>query len=239
LHLLFGAGHTKKMTIGGPAITRDKRGKISIVDDDLSFSASYGGPGEVGFNDDWIGLLDNPDGRELLELCGVALEAAVDVSIERPLSDRFLDSVHWFGEAVRERSPAAKVIKYVTALERMFMTDERDNIADTVSQRIATFCSDPAVSGDFERIAAQARRVYDLRSKLAHGSMSPKDDAVYDGVRIGAQLGRDALLSGLTAFRSDGLRQEAVRSKQIAQWFQSWVEHFARVRDQFIAAAAP
>src|SRR5205085_2396212 len=128
LHLIFGAGHSHKMTVGGPAIVRDKRGQISVLDNEFQFSSSYGGPGSVGFKDDWLTMFDNPEGQLTLELLGIALEAAVDPQMERPLSDRFLDAAHWFGEAVRESSPAAKVIKYVTALERMFMTDERDNI---------------------------------------------------------------------------------------------------------------
>jgi hypothetical protein len=239
LHLIFGPGHTYKMTVGGPAITQDRRGGVSIVDGDLRFSASYGGPGSVGFKDDWITLLDNPEGRGVMELCGVALEAAVDPTINRPLSDRFLDAAHWFGEAVRERAPAAKVIKYVTALERMFMTDERDNIADTVSQRVATFCFDPSVPGDFERLEAKSRKAYDLRSKLAHGSMSPRDTAAYEGVRLGAELSKDALLNGLAAFTAEGLREEGISPKSIAQWFQSSVEHFARIREQFGASMQP
>ncbi len=239
LHLLFGAQHTREMTVGGPAIQRDKRGEFRINEEQLSFVASYGGPGAVGFNDDWTTLLDGEDARELVSLCGVALEAAVDPTLERPLSDRFLDAAHWFGEAVRERSPAAKVIKYVTALERMFMTNERDNITDIVSQRVATFCADPAVTGDFARVEANAHKAYDLRSKLAHGSMSPKDAAVYEGVRLGAELGRDALLNGLSGFKSEGLRQSRVPAKRVAEWFQSWVHHFALLRDQFSVATQP
>jgi hypothetical protein len=227
------------MIIGGPAITQDRRGTISIVEGDLRFSASYGGPGSVGFKDDWITLLDNPQGRVVLELCGVALEAAIDPTIDRPLSDRFLDAAHWFGEAVRERAPAAKVIKYVTALERMFMTDERDNIADTISQRVAAFCFDPSVPGDFERLEAKSRRAYDVRSKLAHGSMSPRDTAAYEGVRIGAELSKDALLNGLAAFTADGLREEGISPRKVARWFQSCVDHFASVRQQFSVATQP
>jgi hypothetical protein len=224
------------MVVGGPAITHDKRGAISIVEDDLQFSASYRGPGAVGFNDGWIEMLDNPDGRSMIELCGVALEAAVDPALDWPLSDRFLDAAHWFGEAVRERSPAAKVIKYVTALERMFMTDERDNITDTISERIATFCANPSVPDDFSRLEGTARRAYDLRSKLAHGSMSPRDTAAYEGVRLGAELGRDALLNGLLAFSVQGLREESVTSKKLSRWFQSCVADFAKVRERLNAA---
>jgi len=239
LHLLFGAGHTARMVVGGPSIERDKRGSFRVVKGRLTFWASYGGPGEVGFNEDWMELLDDDEAQVLLKLCGVALEAASDPRLERPLSDRFLDASHWYGEAVRETSSAAKVIKYVTALERMFMTDEKDNIIDTMSQRIATFCSDPSASDDFSRWEADARRAYDLRSKLAHGSMSPRDPAVYEGVRLGSEVGRAALLSGLAAFEEPGLRQQGMTRKEIARWFQSCVQHGDAVRAHFNAKTKP
>ena len=232
LHLLFGPGHTRKMTVGGPAIDRDTRGSITVRESALSVSASYTGPGAVAFENDWMNQLERPEWREVLRLFGIALESAVDPTLTRPISERFLDAARWYGEAVRESSAAAKVIKYVTALERMFMTDEKDNIADTVAQRVATFCFAPTVPHDFERWERDARRAYHLRSKLAHGSMSPGDPSTYEGVRLGGELGRDALLSGLGAFRDYGLRQNQISRRQTAEWFRTCVEHAKALRDR-------
>ena len=237
IHLVFGTSHNRKMVVGGPALQHDRRGGFTIEGGNLHVEAQYGWPGAVGVEDDWIKYLNDDEGRHIVELCGIALEAAVDPTKERPLSDRFLDAAHWYGEAVREMSAPAKVIKYVTALERMFMTDEKDNIADTVAERVATFCFDPSVTGDFERTKDCAKKAYDLRSRLAHGSMSPSDPTVWDGVRLGAELGQQALLAGLDAFEAEGLREEAIGRKRVAEWFQAAVGHGELVRSNLAATA--
>jgi hypothetical protein len=211
------------MVVGGPEIRRDRRGHFTVENDRFDFSASVGRPGEVGFEDDWVKFFREPGAPEYLELFGVALEAASDPRHNRPLSDRFLDAAHWYGEAVRESSPAAKVIKYVTALERMFMSDEKDNITDLVSRRVAAFCSEPFAHGDFESWQKRTQRAYGLRSKLAHGAMSPKNPAVYEGVSLGAEIGRDGLLACLGAFGAEGLRRETIPKKEVARWFENCV----------------
>jgi hypothetical protein len=206
------------MAVGGPAITFDKRGGFSLSETgELSISASYRGLGEVAFEEDWFSLFNCNGYDEALRLCGIALEVAVDPRLHRPLSERFLDAAHWFGEAVREPSPAAKVVKYVTAIERMLMTDEKDDITTLVAERLAAFCCSDESTRD--RLRQEARRAYGLRSKLVHGSLSPKSDAIYEGVQLGADLGRDAILSTLGAWGETGLRDEKVSMRQLADWF--------------------
>ena len=116
LHLLLGPAHSRKMRIGGPGLAHDKRGGFKITESGLDLQASYGGPGQVGYDKDWFELFEREDYGKALRFCGLALEAAVDPDLDRPLSRRFLDAAAWFGEAVREESPAAQVVKYVTAL---------------------------------------------------------------------------------------------------------------------------
>lgn len=219
LHLLFGAGHTRRMVVGGPAIDFDKRGGFSLSDgDSLTISAVYGGgPGEIAYEDDWFSIFDRSDFKEGLKLCGIALEAAADPRLTRPLSSRFLDAALWFGEAVREKSPAAKVVKYVTAIERMLMTDEKDDITTLVSERLAALCCRSA--GNREQLRDEARRLYSLRSKLVHGSLSPNAEAVHEGVKLGAELTQNALLAALMALGELGLRDEAATTRQLGAWY--------------------
>jgi hypothetical protein len=233
LHLIFGPQYTSRMVVGGPAIIGDSRGKFYYKEGKLSFEASYGGPGEVGFGDDWLHLLADPQAQHIFKLCGIALESASNPKLLRPLSQRFLDAAKWYGEAVRETSRAAKVVKYVTALERMLMTDEQDNIADSVSERIAAFCLDPFVTGDFERLKAQAHKAYSLRSKLVHGSMSQSDFRVYEGIKIGSDIGRNAILNSLMAMNGNGLTTSDARLREVARWFEGHVAYSKSIRDQF------
>jgi|TARA_R100000501_G_scaffold5804_1_gene12858 uncharacterized protein YneF (UPF0154 family) len=230
LHVLFGARHSRKMTVGGPGIDYDKRGGFSVNPDGTLFSgASYGGPGEVGFGDKWFELFADAEAQTAIANLGTALEVAVDPSLRRPISERFLDAAQWYGEAVRETSQGAKAVKYVTALERMVMTDEKDDIAGLVSSRVAALCLEkPTVEGR-EKWRADTKRAYVIRSKLVHGSLSPTSDLVYEGVSLGADLGRSALLSALSAIGPEGLRSQDVSNRQLGCCYDDLVAHVDRV----------
>jgi hypothetical protein len=224
VHLIFGAGHTDRMRVGGPRIRRDERAALQISKDgNLEVSLSSGGMGQVDFPEGWSAALERDDFKRVLHLTGLALEAAVNPDLNRPLSLRFLDAALWFGEAVRETSPAARVVKFVTALERMVMTEEKDDIASLVSERVAALCFDPSSVDSRDVWRTNARTVYDLRSKLVHGVLSPHSSVVHQGVRLGARLGETTLLSALSWFGEDGLRMEKINSKRLGELFDQMV----------------
>jgi hypothetical protein len=230
LHVLIGPGHSTRMTVGGPGIKYDRRGGFTVTSDgELSYMASYGGPGEGGFEDNWIDLFSGEDAQQILANLGIALEHVVDPSLRRPLSERLLDAAQWYGEAVRETSPGAKAIKYVTALERMVMTDEKDDIAGLVSSRVAALCLDEPTSARRDRWRTEVKRAYDIRSKLVHGALSPSSDIVYEGVRLGAKLARDALLSATTLLGDAGFRDDQASNRQLGRWYDRLVAHADKV----------
>ncbi len=229
LHILFSANHSSRMTVGGPAVNHSRTASMQLVDSALNFSASIGSLGEVAFPDDWASSFDRPEDRLLLQLFGIALESAVDPRLDRPMSERFLDAAQWYGEAVRETSRAAKVIKYVTALERLVMTDEKDDITAQVATRVSSICFDPNEPGNREQLRKEAERAYSLRSKLAHGSLSPKSDQVFEGVRLGAKLCELTLTNAIAAFQPAGLRAEKLTRSQVVDFFHSVVAYADRV----------
>jgi hypothetical protein len=213
------------MSIGGPNLSEDWRGSLSVSEKKgLRYQAGYRGAGSVAFGDDWWHRFEDEYYARALHLCGVALESVVDPGIDRPLSRRFLEAALWFGEAVREQSRAAKVVKYTTALERIVMTNERDDITSLMSQRVAAICCENP-NESFESWQRDAQRLYALRSKLVHGSLSPHAKEIDEGVALGAKLGEATLLHTLIAFREDGLREEKVGERRLAAWFDSIVSH--------------
>ena len=145
------------------------------------------------------------------------MELAVDPALNRSLSQRFLDAAQWFGEASRDKSPSTRVVKYVTALERMVMTEEHDDISRLVSDRVSAFCFDKPE--DREEWRAKVKKTYDLRSKLVHGSISPRSDEVWQGVLVGAQLCEITLLRVLNEFGVDGLKEDKFSSRRLGEWF--------------------
>ncbi|HMG47282.1 MAG TPA: hypothetical protein VK614_07460 [Allosphingosinicella sp.] len=230
LHLLLEPRYTYKMSIGGPDLSRDWRGSLSVSDSEgLGYSIGYTGAGSVSFEEDWWQRFEHESYARALHLCGIALESVVDPSFERPLSRRFLDAALWFGEAVRERSLAAKVVKYATALERMVMTDEQDDITSLMSGRIAAICCENP-DDSFDSWQRDAQRLYALRSRLVHGSISPHSNAFVDGIALGAKLGEATLLQTLLAFGEVGLKEEKVGQKRLANWFNRIVSHVSEAR---------
>lgn len=225
LHLLLGPAHSRKMRIGGPGLQHDKRGGFKLTEGALELQASYGGPGHVGYDEDWFKLFDREDYGIALRLCGLALEAAADPTLDRPLSRRFLDAAAWFGEAVRDESPAARVVKYVTALERMLMTDEADDITKLVSERVAAVCFELPSRDSFEKWRSDTQRAYALRSKLVHGSLSPNSPEIMNQLGMVASVCSMGVQGGLALLGEAGLRAEKVSTKKLAAFYNRTVAH--------------
>jgi hypothetical protein len=219
LHMLLGARWTGRMCIGGANIRSDLRAKIVRTSvGELEPSVSNGGFGEITFADGWSTTFIDADFEHFQSLFSVALEAVVCPDLERPLSRRFLDAAQWFGEACREQSPATRTVKFVTALERMLMTEERDDITSIVSERVAALCFD--LNTTRAEWTEKAKAAYDLRSRLVHGSISPRAQEVKKGAYIAAEVAEAALMRAIQAFGVDGLRSERVTSKKLAAWFR-------------------
>lgn len=230
LHVLVGPGNSTRMTVGGPGMALDRRAGFFVrADGDLSYMVSTGGQGNVGFEDNWMDLFSSADAQEIIGNLGIALEQAVNPALRRPLSERLLDTMQWYGEAVREASPGAKAVKYVTALERMVMTDEKDDIASLVSSRVAALCLDEPTVRCRDRWQDEVRRAYEVRSRLVHGSVSPTSEIVFEGVRLGSQLARSTLLSAAKLLGERGLRDEKATNRHLARWYDQMVHHVDEV----------
>jgi hypothetical protein len=226
LHLLVGVSHSRRMCVGGLHLPSDRRAKLQINEDAvLEPSTSFRYFGEVAFPDGWSQML-GPN-NEYQKLLSVALETVVDPRLLRPLSKRFLDAAQWFGEATRDKSDAARIIKYATALERLIMTGERDDITSTLSERIAALCINDKVSrADWKGIA---RRVYGFRSKLVHGGISPAATDLHIGVKEAVELAEAALFYAIGAFGVEGLRDNEFKEKKLPKWFKAviiWADRF-------------
>ena len=235
------AKNTEKMRVGGPAISSDRRAGLKLdKDGKLLASFSNASLAQINYPEGWSAALQNEDISHCLGLCSIALEVAVNPDLDRPLSRRFLDAAQWFGEALRDTSASTRIVKFVTALERLLMTEEHDDITSLVSERLAALCFDPDTPGDRERWRERTRRAYALRSRLVHGSISPHDPDVARAVPEVAELTEAALFRGLSAFGvADGLRETNVGVKFLAKWFQrviDWADR-AEAGDPSIATA--
>jgi hypothetical protein len=110
------------------------------------------------------------------------------LSPEKPfdVATRWLDALSWYGQAVEERVPSAKIVKYVAALERLTITEETPTdddrgLTDAVTRRAALLAGG-ADETEWERRRLEAKDLYRWRSKLMHGQRSPisKEQIVTD-----------------------------------------------------------
>ena len=104
------------------------------------------------------------------------------------------------------------------------MTDEMGDIAKLVSERVAALCCNRTDASDRQKLRNEARHIYDLRSRLVHGSISPSDPEVETDVWLAARLSEETLLNALLALGADGLNTESISTKRLARWYGRIVE---------------
>jgi len=109
------------------------------------------------------------------------------------IAERMIDALRWFGEAAFEPAPGTQIVKFVAALERLTTTEQ-------LSTR--TFCARIALlSWDDEHTLEQrfwdANAIYDARSRVVHGDLSPTSVHFAKQLNLAHDVTRTALFRGL------------------------------------------
>jgi hypothetical protein len=225
LHLLFGAYHTERMVVGGPRLADDHRAHLYLNEDGyLDVSCSSSATSALGFKDGWDKFFERDDFAILLRAASKAIAPLVNPSIRQPLGVRFVDATSWFGDAAREQSYAAGVVKASNALEHLLATGERHGITKRLSERAAALCFDPERDENFAEVVEKFVKLYSLRSDLVHGSLSPFDPEVEQRCGLVLELAQRALCSALGFFESRGLLDRAVTNVELSVEFNCLVD---------------
>jgi hypothetical protein len=225
LHILFGSYHTERMYVAGPRMADDRRACL-ILDSsgELHVSVSSSATSAVGFQEGWDTLLKDEGAAFALRGAAKALESFVNPAIKRPMGMRLADAAAWFGDAVREASPAAQIVKGVTGLEALVMTDEQKEIASTLSARAAAIAYHPQENKSFLALESELGEAYDKRSQLVHGSLSPFDPEVDEYAPACLHLVEQVICAGLILFESQGLLETPATTKELGRGFDKIVE---------------
>ena len=228
LQLLLGTYHTRRMAVGGPMLASDRRSHFYLSDaGKLQVSTSSDSTSAVGFEDGWEKILARDDFAFLLDGAAKVIAPIIDPTLKRPLSQRFVDAVSWYGEAAREHTDASRVIKSVTAIERLVMTGKVDKTTETISHRAAMIRCSTGLDKDFARLLGDMSRYYDLRSRLAHGDLSPFDPIVSEHAPACVAFAEKTLCAGLAFLNSYKLFDEALTNKQLAHGYDVLVAEAA------------
>ena len=132
---------------------------------------------------------------------GSAIESLTTGDKPDELNQRLLDALHWFGQALLEQNAAAKIVKYTAALERLTMTRklEAGEIEKCIVERVTMLNQDrPDKTG--EQIRKEMGKIYQHRSDLMHGSLSPYAPTVRGAVRSAYEITRWSILNAARLF---------------------------------------
>lgn len=229
LHLLFGHYHSRKMVVGGPGLEVDRRGTLEVRNGETRISYLVDSTSAVGFDKGWSEMLDRFGSRQLVDSAGRAIEAIADPAVKRPLAIRFINAASWHGQAVREASPAAAIIKSVTALENLVSTEKSDETTRIVSERSAAMSFDPAGDERLEALTKKMRDIYDLRSRLVHGRLSPFDPEVRTRRSEVLAAVEKSLINGLALLDQDGLLDQSLPKTQLSSGLDGLVAWARRI----------
>ncbi|MBD3730997.1 MAG: hypothetical protein IE933_14995 [Sphingomonadales bacterium] len=228
LYFLIGRKGTYRVEIGRFKLANDVRALAWIKPNgSMTVQTSRGSLDAMGFRDGWSEDLSRADVLETLDLIRTVLEAKADLRLRRPLASRFLDAARWFGEAVRDRQSFSKIVKFITAIERLVIAGKIEDISETVATRVADLTLESDDRGDWEKKRAIVKKAYGLRSNLVHGSVSPFADDVLRGVSAAGDLSEEVLYTVLHRIRKDGLVAPDVSEREYAQWYdgiRNWVQ---------------
>lgn len=227
LYFLIGHKGTYRIEIGRFKLANDDRALAWISpDESMTVRTSYGSLDAMGFEDGWSKDLQRPDVQESLNLIKTVLEAKADLRIRRPLASRFLDAARWFGEGVRDQKSYSKIVKFITAIERLVVAGKSDDISETVATRVADLTIDSDDVADWNKKRALVKKAYSARSDLVHGCVSPFSETVLKSVSSCGDLAEETLYTILHRIREDGLVASDVSEKQYSEWFEGirkWV----------------
>lgn len=199
IHLLAGAAYTSRMRGPGPALGNDPRSTVVREAGRLKIGSSLSWGGASISEGAWRQLA-GPDGAREVAPVASALQRIVERRDLPLIADRFVDACGWYGDAVREASPAAAAVKYVTVIERLLWTGERHpGVTQRTAERLAALCFSTE-TWNYDEIEAEVKDVYNLRSGLLHGRISKNDPDVVKRLRHCERHARDLLLTWLERF---------------------------------------
>lgn len=168
----------------------------------------------MGFPENWFEDLIKQFPVEL-QLAGIAINHALTPERITPLLDKWLGALFWYGQGVSESSYAARIVKYVAALEQLTMTKKSNNldVTQTVTSRTRFLCGALLEEDKKGNTRSLIDNMYKHRCDLIHGRISPSDPIIHATAQLSERITQQALFTALRMFsyisseRSDSLEE--------------------------------
>lgn len=149
----------------------------------------------------WLKRAHDVAGRDWLGRAGRCLEPLADPALNWPLADRFREAASWFGEGVTETYRAARILAFVTAIERAVVPGDHADVWRAVTRR-AAILAHKAEGDSLEEWLDRAGKVYEIRSQIVHGAVSPFAPQAGILEPAAADLARAVLCGALTFYET-------------------------------------
>ncbi len=160
------------------------------------------------------------DGRDWLDRAGEALRPLADPSLAWPLAARFREAASWFGDGATEAAHAARILDFVTAIERAVVAGDHADLWRTVTRRAAVLAA-AAEGGEIADWRKRAAAVYEIRSQIVHGAMSPFAPEAAAMAPQAAALARASLRGALGFFETLGLTRARYSANRLEGEFRT------------------
>ncbi len=193
IRVFLGADHTKQLRLAwSRGDTLRTAGMWSDADDLIHVRVGSRSMGPVGFHN-WHQALTEDGGVNLLQVFGSALYPLANPIEPSHLHERFIDAINWFGDAATDPEASASVVKYISAIERLFFgkfhpMKHKGIFSNRITHILCAFNCDDGKTQE------NAIKVYNARSELLHGSSSPRNEKIREQARIAEELARLCIL---------------------------------------------
>ena len=168
----------------------------------------------------WMKRAHDEDGRDWLDRAGRCLEPLADPALNWPLADRFREAASWFGEGVTETYRAARTLAFVTAVECAVIPGDHGDVWRAVTRRAAILARD-AEGGSVEEWLGRAEKIYEIRSQIVHGAVSPFAPEAGVLEPEAAALARAALHGALAFYEGLGLTHAEFSAERLEKDFHA------------------
>jgi hypothetical protein len=202
--------------VGLPAVTRilmtDEKGCIQ------PFTAwtGQGAPAGKGW---FEGIMKRAP--QLWRQFGEAI-AVLPVGADRDeLTQRLLDALHWFGQAVVEQNRSATVVKYAAALERLTITGHVERGLEALVIERVGFLNRDRTEKPYKEIMGEVGELYQCRSDLMHGSISPYSPKIRGVLRAGWEITRWSLFKAAQLFAELRTCRRA-NGRELSRYYDGW-----------------
>jgi hypothetical protein len=173
---------------------------------------------EAQFNEPIASDLEAQVDTKLHKGLALVLESAVQPNAHFPLALRMTNTLSMLKAAAKPQSVAVRLLKLVVALECLVNFGEKTGIAKNFALRIASLLSWAYKENKQDNFAI-AKRLYALRSKVAHGNIRLGSIEMSENCALAISLATKTISAFFNTLESEEFRETNVSSADLKQYF--------------------